>query len=57
VLAVDLWHHDLRPEERAALEAFFEFVDEWNRSCNVQPFAGVHVPFGWYTIQDFACCL
>lgn len=47
VLAVDLWHHDLSLEERAALGALFDFIDVWNLRFE-GAYYGMHLPHGWF---------
>lgn len=57
ILAFDLWHYDLSLEERKALSALFEFVEVWNDSFKVGPITGMHLPYGWYSLEEKACCL
>lgn len=57
ILAFDLWHYDLSLDERRALSALFEFVELWNDSFKVGPITGMHLPYGWYSLEDKACCL
>mmetsp|Transcript_133346 Transcript_133346/g.414653 ORF Transcript_133346/g.414653 Transcript_133346/m.414653 type:complete len:160 (-) Transcript_133346:50-529(-) len=58
VLAVDLWHYNLSRGERSALSALFQFVEEWNDSFKLgRPVAGLHLPYGWYTIEGEAASL